>query len=110
MRGLADAEPAGPCRSARAQPDDFTPGLLDAWAAVLDTLGLYAEIQANENYLRTATLAAACARMRALSAMNWRRQRRPRSIWPSEASPWTRAGGAGLSAGLALDPATASCR
>lgn len=56
MRGLADANRPGLAELRARSRDDFTPGLLDAWAAVLDTLGLYAEIQANENYLRTATL------------------------------------------------------
>ena len=56
MRGLADANRPGLADLRARSRDDFTPGLLDAWAAVLDTLGLYAEIQANENYLRTATL------------------------------------------------------
>lgn len=62
MRGLADANRPGLADLRARSRDDFTPGLLDAWAAVLDTLGLYAEIQATENYLRTATCAAACAR------------------------------------------------
>ena len=35
--------------------DDFSIGLLDAWACVADTLTFYQERIANESYLRTAT-------------------------------------------------------
>lgn len=58
LRGLADANRPGMAQLRARDQDDFTLGLLDAWAATLDTLGFYAERQANEAYLRTATLPA----------------------------------------------------
>ncbi|CAM3293398.1 putative baseplate assembly protein [Paracoccus aminovorans] len=54
-RGLADANRPGLSELQSRDGDDFTLGLFDAWAAVLDTLTFYAERQANEAYLRTAT-------------------------------------------------------
>ena len=55
QRGLADANRPGLAELCARDRDDFTLGLLDAWAATLDTLSFYAERQANEAYLRTAT-------------------------------------------------------
>lgn len=57
-RGLADANRPGLSELQSRDGHDFTLGLLDAWAAVLDTLTFYAERQANEAYLRTATQTA----------------------------------------------------
>lgn len=54
-RGLADSNRPGLSALKLRAGDDFTLGLLDAWAATLDTLGFYAERQANESYLRTVT-------------------------------------------------------
>lgn len=54
-RGLADANRPGLSELQSQGGGDFTPGLFDAWAAVLDTLTFYAERQANEAYLRTAS-------------------------------------------------------
>ncbi|RQP04698.1 MAG: putative baseplate assembly protein [Paracoccus sp. BP8] len=54
-RGLADGSRPGLSELRSRDRDDFTLGLLDAWAATLDTLTFYAERQANEAYLRTAT-------------------------------------------------------
>ncbi len=55
MRGLADANRPGLSELRARDQGDFTLGLLDAWAATLDTLSFYAERQANEAYLRSAT-------------------------------------------------------
>lgn len=55
LRGLADANRPGLSELQSRDTGDFTLGLLDAWAATLDTLTFYAERQANEAYLRTAT-------------------------------------------------------
>ena len=55
QRGLADANRPGLSELRSRAAGDFTLGLLDAWAAVLDTLTFYGERQANEAYLRTAT-------------------------------------------------------
>ena len=52
-RGLADSNRPGLSGLKLRAGDDFTLGLLDAWAATLDTLSFYAERQANESYLRT---------------------------------------------------------
>lgn len=57
-RGLADANRPGLSELQSRDSHDFTLGLMDAWAAVLDTLTFYAERQANEAYLRTATQTA----------------------------------------------------
>lgn len=57
-RGLADANRPGLSELQSRDGHDFTLGLMDAWAAVLDTLTFYAERQANEAYLRTATQTA----------------------------------------------------
>ncbi|HEU0013764.1 MAG TPA: hypothetical protein VFQ45_08775, partial [Longimicrobium sp.] len=53
----ADAPPGWtpPLRALSAREDDFTPALLDAWAAVGDVLTFYQERIANESWLRTAT-------------------------------------------------------
>ena len=53
QRGLADGNRPGLSDLRLRDGDDFTLGLLDAWAATLDNLGFYAERQANESYLRT---------------------------------------------------------
>lgn len=55
QRGLADANRPGLSELRSRAAGDFTLGLLDAWAAALDTLTFYGERQANEAYLRTAT-------------------------------------------------------
>lgn len=57
-RGLADANRPGLSELQSRDGHDYTLGLMDAWAAVLDTLTFYAERQANEAYLRTATQTA----------------------------------------------------
>lgn len=54
-RGLADADRPGLSDLGARERGDITLGLLDAWAAVLDTLTFYGERVANEAYLRTAT-------------------------------------------------------
>ncbi len=54
-RGLADANCPGLSDLRARGQGDITLGLLDAWAAVLDTLTFYGERTANEAYLRTAT-------------------------------------------------------
>ena len=54
-RGLADANRPGLSGLGAREQGDLTLGLLDAWAAVLDTLTFYGEQVANEAYLRTAT-------------------------------------------------------
>lgn len=54
-RGLADANRPGLSELRARDQGDFTLGLLDAWAATLDTLSFYTERQANEAYLRSAT-------------------------------------------------------
>lgn len=54
-RGLADANRPGLSELQGRDGEDFTLGLMDAWAAVLDTLTFHAERQANEAYLRSAT-------------------------------------------------------
>lgn len=56
LRGLADANRPGMAQLSARDQDDFTLGLMDAWAATLDTISFYAERQANEACLRTATL------------------------------------------------------
>ena len=55
MRGLADANRSGLAELRTRAGGDFTLGLLDAWAAVADTLEFYSERSSNEAYLRTAT-------------------------------------------------------
>ncbi|MGV8986148.1 MAG: putative baseplate assembly protein [Cypionkella sp.] len=55
QRGLADANRPGLSELRSRAEGDYTLGLLDAWAAALDTLTFYGERQANEAYLRTAT-------------------------------------------------------
>ncbi len=52
-RGLADGNRPGLAALRSRNGEDFTLGLLDAWAATLDNLSFYAERQANESYLRT---------------------------------------------------------
>ncbi len=54
-RGLSDANRPGLAELRARGQGDITLGLLDAWAAVLDTLTFYGERNANEAYLRTAT-------------------------------------------------------
>lgn len=54
-RGLADANRPGLADLRTRGKGDVTLGLLDAWAAVCDTLTFYGERVANEAYLRTAT-------------------------------------------------------
>ncbi len=54
-RGLADANRPGLSDLRARGQGDISLGLLDAWAAVLDTLTFYGERTANEAYLRTAT-------------------------------------------------------
>ncbi|MCQ0091210.1 hypothetical protein [Roseovarius sp. M141] len=54
-RGLADANRPGLSDLRARGQGDVTLGVLDAWAAVLDTLTFYGERTANEAYLRTAT-------------------------------------------------------
>lgn len=54
-RGLADANRPGLADLRARESGDITLGMLDAWAAVLDTLTFYGERAANEAYLRTAT-------------------------------------------------------
>ncbi|SLN59714.1 Baseplate J-like protein [Roseovarius albus] len=55
QRGLADANRLGLADLGARENGDITLGLLDAWAAVLDTLTFYGERTANEAYLATAT-------------------------------------------------------
>ena len=54
-RGLADANRPGLAELRSRAGGDITLGLLDAWAAVADTLEFYGERSANEAYLGTAT-------------------------------------------------------
>lgn len=54
-RGLADANRPGLADLQSRARGDFSLRLLDAWAAVCDTLTFYDERHANEAYLRTAT-------------------------------------------------------
>jgi predicted phage baseplate assembly protein len=55
QRGLANTNRPGLSELRSRAEGDFTLGLLDSWAALLDTLTFYGERQANEVYLRTAT-------------------------------------------------------
>jgi hypothetical protein len=54
-RGLADANRPGLSELRPQEEGDFTLGLIEAYARVLDTITFYKERQVNEQYLRTAT-------------------------------------------------------
>ncbi|SIT01817.1 putative baseplate assembly protein [Roseivivax lentus] len=55
LRRLADAHRPGLSDLRTRTEGDYTLGLFDAWAGVCHTLAFYAERDANEAYLRTAT-------------------------------------------------------
>jgi predicted phage baseplate assembly protein len=54
VAGLTDADRAALARLTTRDPDDFSIGLLDAWAVASDVLTFYTERYAQESFLRTA--------------------------------------------------------